>query len=92
MRSDFEMCWVEIDSYEPAALACVGQQSARPISSCEVLVRLRKFLPYFREQPMDGAIVASFEANGQKNSISFREDDDCAFRRRRTKSAHYGKR
>ncbi len=55
--TDIEMFWVEIDSYSPAALAHIRQQSPHPISSCETLLGLREFLPYFREQAMDVAIV-----------------------------------
>ena len=55
--TDIEMFWVEIDSYSPAALAHIRRQSPHPISSCETLLGLREFLPYFREQAMDVAIV-----------------------------------
>ena len=51
------MFWVEIDSYNPAALAYIRRQSPHPISSCETLLGLREFLPYFREQAMDVAII-----------------------------------
>jgi hypothetical protein len=33
------------------------RQSPHPISSCETLLGLREFLPYFREQAMDVAII-----------------------------------
>jgi L-alanine-DL-glutamate epimerase-like enolase superfamily enzyme len=55
--ADFDMFWVEIDSYNPAALAHIRRQSPHPISSCETLLGLREFLPYFREQAMDVAII-----------------------------------
>ena len=51
------MFWVEIDSYNPAALAHIRRQSPHPISSCETLLGLREFLPYLREQAMDVAII-----------------------------------
>ena len=51
--ADFDMFWVEIDSYNPAALAYIRRQSPHPISSCETLLGLREFLPYLREQAMD---------------------------------------
>lgn len=54
---DFDMFWVEIDSYSPEALGYVRRQSPHPIASCETLLGLREFLPYFREQAMDVAIV-----------------------------------
>ncbi|BAT59797.1 starvation-sensing protein RspA [Variibacter gotjawalensis] len=55
--ADFKMFWVEIDSYSPEALGYIRRQSPHPISSCETLLGLREFLPYFREQAMDVAIV-----------------------------------
>ena len=41
----------------PEALGYIRRQSPHPISSCETLLGLREFLPYFREQAMDVAIV-----------------------------------
>jgi L-alanine-DL-glutamate epimerase-like enolase superfamily enzyme len=55
--ADFELFWVEIDSFSPEALAYIRRRSPHPISSCETLLGLREFLPYFREQAMDVAIV-----------------------------------
>ena len=53
----FDMFWVEIDSFNPQALAYIRRQSPHPLSSCETLLGLGEFLPYFREQAMDVAIV-----------------------------------
>jgi galactonate dehydratase len=55
--ADFDMFWVEIDSYSAAALAHIRRRSPHPISSCETLLGLREFLPFFREQSMDVAII-----------------------------------
>jgi len=55
--ADFDMFWVEIDSYSPEALGYLRRHSPHPISSCETLLGLREFLPYFREQAMDVAII-----------------------------------
>ena len=55
--ADFEMFWIEIDSYSPEALAHIRRHSPHPISSCETLLGLRELLPYFREQSIDVAIV-----------------------------------
>jgi galactonate dehydratase len=55
--ADFDMFWVEIDSYSAPALAHIRRNSSHPISSCETLLGLREFLPYFREQSMDVAII-----------------------------------
>ncbi|MSQ59697.1 MAG: mandelate racemase/muconate lactonizing enzyme family protein [Betaproteobacteria bacterium] len=49
--------WVEIDSFSPEALGYIRRQSPHPISSCETLLGLQEFLPYFREQAMDVAII-----------------------------------
>lgn len=54
---DFDLFWVEIDTYNPKALAYVRSQSRQPISSCETLFGVRGFLPYFQEQAVDAAIV-----------------------------------
>jgi len=55
--ADIDMFWVEIDSYNPQALATIRSHSPHPISSCETLLTLREFLPYFREQAVDVAII-----------------------------------
>jgi galactonate dehydratase len=55
--ADLDMFWIEIDSYSPEALGYIRAQSPHPISSCETLMGLREFLPYFREQAMDVAII-----------------------------------
>jgi len=55
--ADLDMFWIEIDSYNPQGLAYIRSHSPHPIASCETLLTLREFLPYFREQAMDVAIV-----------------------------------
>jgi len=55
--AEFDMFWIEIDSFNPEALGTIRRQSPHPISSCETLLGLGEFLPYFREQAMDIAIV-----------------------------------
>lgn len=55
--ADFDMLWVEIDSYSPEALGYIRRRSPHPIASCETLIGVREFLPYFREQAVDVAIV-----------------------------------
>jgi len=54
---DLDIFWVEIDTFSPEALGYIRRHSPHPISSCETLLGLREFLPYFREQAMDVAIV-----------------------------------
>ena len=55
--SAFDLFWVEIDSRNPRALAHIRQQSRHPISSCETLMGLRGFLPYFEREAVDVAII-----------------------------------
>lgn len=55
--ADLDIFWVELDSFDPHALAYIRSHSPHPISSCETLLGLGEFLPYFREQAMDVAIV-----------------------------------
>ena len=55
--ADLDMFWIEIDSYSPEALGHIRRHSPHPISSCETLLGVREFLPYFREQAMDVAII-----------------------------------
>ena len=55
--ADLDLFWVEIDSYDPEALALIRRHSPHPISSGETLFGLRDFLPYFRAQAMDVAII-----------------------------------
>jgi galactonate dehydratase len=55
--ADLDMFWIEIDTFNPEALGLIRRASPHPISSCETLLGLREFLPYFREQAMDVAII-----------------------------------
>src|SRR5258708_5979249 len=54
---DLDMFWIEIDTFDPQALGYIRKQSPHPISSCETLLGLREFLPYFDEQAIDVAII-----------------------------------
>jgi L-alanine-DL-glutamate epimerase-like enolase superfamily enzyme len=55
--ADLDMFWIEIDTYSPEALGFIRGHSEHPIASCETLLGLREFLPYFRAQAMDVAII-----------------------------------
>ena len=55
--ADLDMFWVEIDTFNPAALALIRSRSNHPIASCETLIGTRAFLPYLREQAIDVAII-----------------------------------
>ena len=54
---DLDIFWVEIDSYNPAALAYIRNHSAHPISSCETLFGGRELLPFLTHQAVDVAII-----------------------------------
>ena len=54
---DFDLFWVELDSYSPDALAFIRGQSRFPISSCETLFGGRELLPFLRRQAVDVAII-----------------------------------
>ena len=54
---DLPLFWVEIDSYNPEALAYIRSHSPHPISSCETLIGVREFLPFFKAQAIDVAIA-----------------------------------
>ncbi|MCY4188597.1 MAG: mandelate racemase/muconate lactonizing enzyme family protein [Bryobacterales bacterium] len=54
---DFGLFWAEIDSRNPRALRHIRQQSQCPISSCETLLGLRNFLPFFQQEAVDVAII-----------------------------------
>jgi galactonate dehydratase len=54
---DLDLFWVELDTLDPKALAYIRSQTKHPISSCETLIGLQQFLPFFREQSVDVAII-----------------------------------
>lgn len=68
--ADIDMFWIEIDSYDPDALGCIRRQSPHPISSCETLLGLREFLPYF-PRPGDGC---RDHRRGVKRRLAIDED------------------
>lgn len=55
--ADLELLWVELDTFDPQALAHIRSQSRHPIASCETLMGLQQFLPFFRAQSLDVAII-----------------------------------
>ncbi len=52
-----EMMWVEIDMYEPEALADVRRQTTVPITSGENLYTIRDYRPYFDHRSMDNVMI-----------------------------------
>ena len=55
--ADLDMFWIEIDMNDPNALAHIRAQSPHPISGGETLFGVRQFLPFFRAQALDVAII-----------------------------------
>lgn len=55
--AEVPLFWVEVDSFNPKALAHVRQQSPHPIASCETIFGVRGFLPFLQEQAIDVGIV-----------------------------------
>lgn len=54
---DLDLFWIEIDMLDPKALAHIRANSPHPISSCETLIGLQQFLPFFENQSIDVAII-----------------------------------
>ena len=52
-----DLFWLEIDSYDPAALATIRRSSKTRIASCESLFHRRQYRPYFEQQAVDVAII-----------------------------------
>lgn len=54
---DVDLFWVEYDTNSPEALADIRRHSPHPIASCETLIGLREFLPFFQAQAVDVPII-----------------------------------
>lgn len=54
---DYDFFWIELDSYNPQALAYIRSQSHSPIAACETLFGIRQYLPYLQAQAVDVAII-----------------------------------
>ncbi|MEJ0071577.1 MAG: mandelate racemase/muconate lactonizing enzyme family protein [Pseudomonadota bacterium] len=52
-----DLFWLEIDSYDPQALAEIRRAAPMPVASCESLFGRRQFRPFFENQSMSVAIV-----------------------------------
>jgi galactonate dehydratase len=53
----FDLVWLEIDSYDPAALATIRRSARTRIASLESLHGRRQFRPFFEQQSVDVAII-----------------------------------
>lgn len=54
---DLNLAWLEIDLYDPQALAAIRERVATPIASLESLFGLGQFRPFLEAQAVDVAIV-----------------------------------
>jgi galactonate dehydratase len=53
----FALAWLEIDGYDPRALAFIRSKASTPIASCESLFTRRAYRPFFEAGAVDVAIV-----------------------------------
>lgn len=53
----FDLTWLEIDSYDPAALALIRRSARTRVASLESLYGRRQFRPFFDQQAVDVAII-----------------------------------
>ncbi len=53
----FDLAWLEIDSYDPAALATIRRAARTRIASCESLFGRRQYRPFLESQSVDVAII-----------------------------------
>jgi galactonate dehydratase len=53
----FDLAWLELDSYDPAALATIRRAARTRIASCESLFGRRQYRPFFEHQSVDVAII-----------------------------------
>jgi L-alanine-DL-glutamate epimerase-like enolase superfamily enzyme len=57
MLTQYDLEWLEIDSYDPEALRMIKDAVSIPIVSCENLYGARQYRPYFEQHAMDVASV-----------------------------------
>ena len=53
----FDLLWIELDSYDPDALAVLKLATRTPLASGECLYTLSQFLPFLSRRAMDIAVV-----------------------------------
>jgi len=64
----FELMWLEMDLYDPNALALIRQSTTTPIGSLETILGRRALKPYLEQHCVDGAIVDP-QYNGVPESV-----------------------
>lgn len=57
MLADFDLFWLEYDNDSPEALRYLRDHANTQIASLETLIGLPRFLPFFRAQAVDVAII-----------------------------------
>jgi L-alanine-DL-glutamate epimerase-like enolase superfamily enzyme len=57
LEENHRLLWVEIDSYDPRALASIRRSISTPLASCESLFGRRQFKDYFENYSMDVGII-----------------------------------
>tara|TARA_R110002167_G_scaffold151003_6_gene344825 strand:- start:378 stop:1556 length:1179 start_codon:yes stop_codon:yes gene_type:complete len=57
IADEFGLYWLELDSYDAKAVASIRQAGATTLASCETLIGIREFRPFFDAQAMDVAII-----------------------------------
>jgi L-alanine-DL-glutamate epimerase-like enolase superfamily enzyme len=64
----FDLMWLEMDCYDPKALALIRQSTSTPIGSLETILGRRALKPYLEQHCVDVAIIDS-EYNGVVESV-----------------------
>ncbi len=54
---EFDLAWLEIDSYDPAALATIRRAARTRVASCESLFGRSQYRPFLEQQSVDVAII-----------------------------------
>lgn len=57
MLEQYDLSWLEIDSYDPDALRQIKDSIHIPITSCENLYGVRQYRPFFVKHAMDTAAI-----------------------------------
>jgi L-alanine-DL-glutamate epimerase-like enolase superfamily enzyme len=53
----FNLRWLEIDSFDPDAMATIRRHSSTPIGGCEMICTARTYRPFFSMQALDVPLV-----------------------------------
>jgi len=54
---EFNLRWLELDSFDPEAMAEIRRQSPTPIGGCEMICTARTYRPFFAMQAVDVPLV-----------------------------------